>query len=58
MQYAGLAAQLAIGLVLAVYAGIWLDKRIGWQIPVLIWILPLLLLTGILVKVVRDTAKK
>ena len=58
MQYAGFAAQLAIGLLLAVYAGMWLDKRMGINIPILIWLLPLLLLIVLLIKVVKDTSKK
>ena len=58
MQYAGFAAQLAVGLILAVYAGMWLDKRIDIGIPLLIWLLPLLLLIAMLLKVVKDTSKK
>ncbi|MEN9685577.1 MAG: hypothetical protein RLZZ28_1363 [Bacteroidota bacterium] len=58
MQYAGFAAQLAIGLLLAVYAGKWLDGKTGLRFPVLIWLLPLILLIGILIKVVKDTSKK
>ncbi len=58
MQYAGLAVQLAAGLLLAVYAGMWLDKWIAFGIPLLIWLLPLLLLIGMMIKVIRDTSKK
>lgn len=58
MQYAGFAAQLAIGLLLAVYVGKWVDGKTGIDIPVFIWLLPLGLLIGILVKVVKDTSKK
>lgn len=58
MQYAGFAAQLAAGLLLAVYVGMWIDKRAGINIPLLIWLLPLLLLIGMLIKVVKDTSKK
>jgi F0F1-type ATP synthase assembly protein I len=58
MQYAGLAAQLAAGLLLAVYLGMWMDKWIGFKIPIFIWLLPLLLLIGMIVKAIRDTSKK
>jgi hypothetical protein len=57
MQYAGFAVQLAAALLLAVYAGRWLDKQIGVRIPLLIWLLPLLVLIGMLIKVIRDTSK-
>ena len=58
LQYAGFAAQLAVGLLLAVYAGKWVDGKTGSSVPVFIWLLPLLLLIGILIKVVKDTSKK
>jgi hypothetical protein len=58
MQYAGFATQLAAALLLAVFAGKWLDKYTGIDFPILIWLLPLLVLIGLLVKVVRDTSKK
>ncbi len=58
MQYAGFAAQLAAALLLAVFAGKWLDKHTGINFPILIWLLPLLVLIVLLIKVVRDTSKK
>ena len=58
MQYAGYAGQLAVGLILAVYAGMWVDKQIAIRIPIFIWLLPLLLLIVMLIKVVKDTSKK
>ena len=58
MQYAGFAAQLAVGLILAVYAGMWLDKQTGIKIPIFIWLLPLVILVAMLFKVVKDTSKK
>ena len=58
MQYAGFSAQLAVGLILAVYAGMWLDKQTGIKIPIFIWLLPLVILVAMLFKVVKDTSKK
>ncbi|GAC1440548.1 MAG: hypothetical protein NVSMB63_07110 [Sediminibacterium sp.] len=57
-QYAGLAFQLLLGLGLAVYAGMWLDKKMQLGAPVAVWVLPLLLLIAMIVKVIRDTSKK
>jgi hypothetical protein len=57
-QYAGLATQLLVGLGLMLWLGNWIDKYIGWKSPILVWILPLLLLLGILIKVFRDTSKR
>lgn len=58
LRYAGMATQLLVGLLLTVYAGKWLDERMQVHQPVFIWVLPLVLLTGMLVKMIKDTSKK
>ena len=58
MHYAGLTAQLAAGILLAVYGGIGFDKRMGFTIPLFIWLLPLLFLIVMFMKIIRDTSKK
>ena len=58
MQYAGFACQLMVALGLSVYIGSLSDKWAAFTIPLFIWLLPLLVLIGLLVKVVRDTSKK
>ncbi|MEI6087938.1 MAG: hypothetical protein WCR66_10140 [Bacteroidota bacterium] len=57
-QYAGLATQLLISLGVALYIGIWMDKKIGLQGSFLAWILPLLVLLATLFKLIRDTSNK
>jgi membrane protein DedA with SNARE-associated domain len=58
MQYAGFAAQLAVVLLLSVFGGMWLDKKINIGFPVFIWLVPLVVLILLLIKVVKDTSKK
>jgi len=58
MQYAGFATQLVVVLLLAVYGGTWLDKKAGFRKPLFVWLLPLFLLIGMLIKLVRDLSKK
>ncbi|SKA05958.1 AtpZ/AtpI family protein [Sediminibacterium ginsengisoli] len=58
IRYTGLASQLVAGLLLTGYAGVWLDKRIDAAKPVFAWLLPLLLLIGMLVKIVKDSSVK
>lgn len=58
MRYAGLGMELLAGLVLSIYGGGWVDKKIAFSKPVMIWLLPLLVLMALLVKLVRDTSKK
>ncbi len=58
MQYFTFAWQLIAGLGLAVYVGIAGDKWLHFSTPMLVWILPLLVLTGMMIKVIQDTTKK
>jgi F0F1-type ATP synthase assembly protein I len=58
IRYAGMASQLIIALLLTVYFGKWLDTKLAFQKPVLIWVLPLLILIGSLIKLIKDTSVK
>ena len=57
-QYAAIASQWIIVLVVTVYLGKWLDTKWAFQKAFLIWLLPLLLMAGLLIKLIRDTSKK
>lgn len=58
VYYAGMAAQILTGLGLTTWLGLWLDKKRGSTKPIFTWLLPVLLLIGILIKAVKDTNKK
>lgn len=57
-QYAGLATQLLVSLGVALYLGNWLDKKIGWGMALLVWLLPLMVLIGTMYKLIKDTSNK
>ena len=57
-QYAGLGAQLLVSLGLAVFIGLKADEKFHFSFPLLVWLLPLLVLIGMIYKIVRDTSKK
>ena len=57
-QYAGMGTQLLVGLGLAAFGGIWLDRRMQFKLPVFVWLFPLLILILLIVKVLRDTSNK
>lgn len=57
-QYAGFATELAVSLAAAILGGRWLDKKIGTDVPMFTWLLPLLVLIVLLWKVIKDTSKK
>ncbi|GEO07577.1 AtpZ/AtpI family protein [Segetibacter aerophilus] len=58
MKYLGLATQLMISLALAVFIGLKLDKWLSFSTPLLVWILPLLVLVGMIWQIIKDTSKK
>jgi hypothetical protein len=57
-QYSGLAAQILVFLGLAVFVGLKLDQKFHFTFPVLVWVLPLLVLIGLMTKMIRDTSRK
>ena len=57
-QYAGLATQLMVSLLLALYLGNWVDKKLGVGFSLLVWLLPLLVLVATFIKLIKDTSKK
>lgn len=58
VRYAGLATELIAGLVIGVYLGGWLDKKMGLVKPIWLWLLPLLMLLVLLIKLIRDTSNQ
>lgn len=57
-KYAGLATQFMVAISIAVYAGIKTDKWLKIKMPLAVWVLPLLVITAVIVKVIKDTAQK
>ena len=58
LRYAGMATQFFVAIGVSVWLGARMDGRLRWRSPVWVWVLPLLVITGLIVKVVRDTAKR
>jgi F0F1-type ATP synthase assembly protein I len=57
-RYAGLAMQFLVSIGLGVFIGLKTDKWLHISIPLLVWLLPLLVITGIILKIIKETAKK
>ncbi len=57
-KYAGMATQFLVAIAIALYAGMQLDKWIKPGMPLAVWLLPLLIITGIIIKTVKDTSTK
>jgi hypothetical protein len=57
LRYAGMGAQILVSLGLSLFIGLKLDAWIGFSFPVLVWVLPLLVIIGLIIKTIKDTSK-
>jgi hypothetical protein len=58
MRYAGMAAQFMVSIGLGIFLGLKLDKWLNISFHLLVWVLPLLLIIGIIVKIIIETSEK
>jgi hypothetical protein len=58
MRYAGLGAQIFVSLGIAVFAGYKLDRWMNTAFPLMVWVLPLLILTALIWKMIKETSKR
>jgi hypothetical protein len=50
--------QFLVSIGLCVFIGLKTDKWLHISSPLLVWLLPLLVITGIILKIIKETAKK
>lgn len=58
MRYAGLAMQLFASLGIAIFLGLKVDGWLKLSFPLFLWLLPLLVIVGLIIKVIKDTDSK
>lgn len=58
MRYASLGTQIFVSLGIAVYIGFKADQWINLRFPLLVWLLPFLVLTLLILKMIKETSKK
>lgn len=58
LRYAGLGGQILVSLGLAVFAGYHSDKWLKLSFPLLVWVLPLAVVSATIYKLIKDTGKK
>jgi hypothetical protein len=56
MRYAGMGSQILVSLGIAVFAGYKIDKWLKIPLPLLVWLLPLVMLIGIIYKLIKETS--
>jgi hypothetical protein len=57
MRYAGLGGQIFAALGIAVFAGYKVDGWLHTSIPLLVWLLPLAVLSMMIYSMIKDTSK-
>ena len=58
MQYAGMGAQFLVSIGIGIFIGLKLDNWLNFSFPLLVWLMPLLIIIGLTIKIVKDTSKK
>jgi F0F1-type ATP synthase assembly protein I len=58
MRYAGLAMQFLISIGIGVFLGLKLDEWLHVSFPLLVWLLPLLIILGIILNIFKETSGK
>jgi type IV secretory pathway TrbD component len=58
MRYAGMGAQIFASLGIAVFVGYKIDKWLAMSFPILVWLLPVLVLTIFIYKLIKETKPK
>lgn len=58
LRYAGLGGQILVAIGLAVFVGLKADGWLRFSFPLLVWLLPLLTLSAMIYKLIKDTSKK
>ena len=57
-RYAGLATQFLVSIGIGVFLGMKIDQWSRFTIPLFVWILPLLIIVGMIIIIIKDTSKK
>jgi apolipoprotein N-acyltransferase len=58
MRYAGLGGQILVSLGLAVFAGFRADRWLKVSFPLLVWLLPLIVVSLMIYKLIKETSRK
>lgn len=53
-----MATQFLVAIAIAVWGGMQIDKWLQLSTPLAVWLLPLLIITGIIIRIIKDTSTK
>jgi type IV secretory pathway TrbD component len=58
LRYAGLGTQILVSIGLAVFVGLKADQWVKVSFPLLVWLLPLAVVSLTIYKLIKETGKK
>ena len=58
LRYAGLGAQILVSIGIAVFIGLKADKWLHLSFPLLVWLLPLVVVSAMIYKLIKETSTK
>lgn len=58
IKYAGMGMQFLASIAIGIFIGLKADDWLNFSFPLLVWLLPLLIIIGLTVKIVKDTSNK
>lgn len=58
LKYAGLGFQFLVAIGLGVFAGLQIDTWLKFKTPLGVWILPLVIIFGVMYKIIKETSQK
>jgi Mn2+/Fe2+ NRAMP family transporter len=53
-----MGAQFLVSISVGIFIGIKVDEWLNFSFPLLVWLLPLLIIAGLILKIIKDTSKK
>ena len=51
-----MATQFLVAIAIGVFGGMKLDEWMKFKTPFAVWLLPLLIITGVIIKIIKDTS--
>jgi uncharacterized membrane protein YbjE (DUF340 family) len=58
LKYAGMGMQFLGSIAIGIFIGLKADKWLNFSFPLLVWLMPLLIIIGLTIKIIKDTSKK
>ncbi len=58
LKYAGMGMQFLVAIAIGIFIGVKSDKWLHISFPLLVWLFPLLIIIGLIIKIIKETSTK